>query len=79
MAQSILGTALPVNRSDDQVIWATSSSGLLDSKSAYLLLSPPLPTVRWGSNIWHVAIQPSKSLATWKILHNKVLTDDRLQ
>lgn len=51
VAQSILATALPVNSSDDQAIWASSSFGLLDSKSAYLLLSPPLSTIPWGSSI----------------------------
>ena len=68
-----------MNGADDQVIWASSSSGFLDSKNPYLRLSLSLPSVPWGSRIWHAAIQPRKSLATWKILLNRVLTDDRLQ
>ncbi|KAK9943231.1 hypothetical protein M0R45_008846 [Rubus argutus] len=58
---------------------AQSSSSSLTSSDAYTFLCPPLPTVPWGNCIWHAAIQPRKSLVVWKIIQNRVMTDERLQ
>lgn len=79
VTHSILSTVLPMDNVTDQIIWAASTSGFLNSKEAYKFFSPSFPLVHWCHCIWHAAIQPRKSLAVWKILKNRVPSDDRLQ
>ncbi|KAK9949446.1 hypothetical protein M0R45_004967 [Rubus argutus] len=40
---------------------------------------PYYPLLSWGFNVWHSAIQPRKSLTTWKVLHGRLLVDAALQ
>lgn len=82
--QSIINTPLPAEPMTDQAIWPLSigplsSSGVLTSTEALGFLSHVLPSVNWGDFIGHSAIQPRKSLVTWKILHGRILVDCVLQ
>ncbi|KAK9921034.1 hypothetical protein M0R45_029564 [Rubus argutus] len=79
VAHAISSFPLPVDYVEDRVVWATDASGSLSSKAAYQFLSTSLPVNAWGRRIWHAAIQPRKSLVSWKVLHNRILTDDLLQ
>ncbi|PRQ53570.1 putative ribonuclease H-like domain, reverse transcriptase zinc-binding domain-containing protein [Rosa chinensis] len=79
LAQSIHSIELPEEPSPDQVIWSETASGSLTSSDAYNALDPPTPGPSWCKHIWHAAIQPRKSVTTWKVLHGKIQTDDFLQ
>lgn len=79
VSKSIFSTSLLIDHSSDQVIWASCASGFLTSSEAYELFCPSLPILPWGKRIWHASIQPRKSLATWKIIQNRVLTENHLQ
>lgn len=79
VSKAISSISLPLDSVPDQVIWASSSLGTLSSSYAYIALSHPFPTVPWGNRLWHASIQPRKSLASWKIIQNRVLVDERLQ
>jgi ribonuclease HI len=79
VAAALTSHTLPFEPMRDQVVWSDTSSGVPTAKDAYGTLSQSLPKLHWGSLIWHKAIQPRKSICTWKILHGKILTDERLQ
>ncbi|PRQ18450.1 putative ribonuclease H-like domain, reverse transcriptase zinc-binding domain-containing protein [Rosa chinensis] len=79
VAEALTSTTLPLEPTKDQVVWSGSSSGALTSKEAYLALAPSSPPLAWGSLLWHPAIQPRKSICSWKIFHRRILTDERLQ
>lgn len=75
----ILEIALPVDACSDQAIWPSISSGQLNAKASYDLILANRPTLDWGIKIWHRAIQPRKSMVTWKVLHGRILVDTILQ
>lgn len=79
VTQRILSTILPINNVPNKVVWATSSFGNLCSADAYKSICLNFSKVVWGKHFWHTALQPCKSLATWKIIQKRVFTDDRLQ
>ena len=70
---------LPLEEDDDQVIWSGTSSGTLSAREAYSFLAGTQSVCCWGKAIWHSAIQPRKSVTTWKVLLDRILTDDLLQ
>ena len=47
-------------------------------KCAYDYKSSPSQPVHWGKLIWNISIPPSKSLFFWRVIHNKIPTDDNL-
>ncbi|XP_062014236.1 uncharacterized protein LOC133730712 [Rosa rugosa] len=62
----------------DQAIWPVSTSGQFTAKDAYISISTSHPIIPWCKFIWHKAVQPRKSMATWKVLHGRMLTDELL-
>ncbi|XP_024172190.1 uncharacterized protein LOC112178246 [Rosa chinensis] len=76
IAAALTSTTLPLEPTKDQLVWSDSSSGTLTSKEAYLTLALPSPMVAWESLLWHSTIQPRKSICSWKIFHEKILTDE---
>jgi hypothetical protein len=54
-------------------------SGILTLKDSYIFQSPPGQKIPWAKLIWSSSIPPSKSLLLWRILHNKIPTDDCLK
>ncbi|KAL6188090.1 hypothetical protein ACLB2K_039484 [Fragaria x ananassa] len=79
VAEVISSLPLPAFDMSDQPVWAMETSGILTARSAYCMLAEDLPVVNWGCKIWHAAIQPRKSLVTWKVLLNRIPTDEFLQ
>jgi hypothetical protein len=61
----------------DSLVWASSSSGTLSAKEAYAHFRPINITGLWSS-LWSKAIPPSKSFVIWRLLHEKMPTDDML-
>lgn len=64
---------------DDQLIWKDSPSGELSLKDAYNFHRIPNQRREWSKIIWNSAIPPSKSFHVWRIIHNKMPTDENLQ
>ncbi|KAL6141643.1 hypothetical protein ACLB2K_059931 [Fragaria x ananassa] len=79
VAEVISSLPLPAFDMPDQPVWAMETSEILTARSAYYMLAEDLPVMNWGRKIWHAAIQPHKSLVTWKILLNTIPTDEFLQ
>lgn len=70
---------IPLSHKEDKLIWSKTHDGDLSFKDSYLFhCSPPAQSVNWGKFIWNASIPPSKSLLMWRILHDKMPTDDHL-
>jgi hypothetical protein len=37
------------------------------------------PKLHWAKNIWSIDIPPSKSLVSWRLIHDKLPIDDNLR
>ncbi|XP_019438960.1 PREDICTED: uncharacterized protein LOC109344661 [Lupinus angustifolius] len=68
-----------INSEIDKLVWKNSSDGLLSAKAAYLHMNPGSVQNNWGKAIWSAAIPPSKSFTTWRLLNNKMATNENLQ
>lgn len=60
-------------------MWFNSDSGKLTFKDAYIQSNPTGPMVSWAKLIWKSCIPPSKSFIIWRILQNRMPTDDILK
>ncbi|GAU12290.1 hypothetical protein TSUD_141980 [Trifolium subterraneum] len=69
---------IPVEPSYDKILWIHSDSGDLQLKEAYLFKQQQVQDLHWAKTIWSIDIQPSKSLFSWRLMHNKVPTDENL-
>jgi len=69
---------LPLEDKDDLLIWKHSTSGTLSLKEAYQFKKPQTATLNWASKIWCKDIPPLKSLLVWRLMHDKVPTDEKL-
>lgn len=79
LQQKLSLITIPLTHKEDRLIWKHSHDGNLSFKYAYLFqsntsVSPP----GWCKFIWNIAIPPSKSLLLWRILEDKLPTDDQL-
>ena len=79
LQQKLSFITIPLTLKEDRLVWKHSHDGNLSFKDAYLFqsntaVSPPA----WCKYIWNIAIPPSKSLLLWRILQDKLPTDDQL-
>jgi hypothetical protein len=70
--------SIPLVDKEDNLIWKHSSSGFLSLKNAYNFQKPSGQLCSWAKLIWNSVISPSKSLLLWRLLHNKLPTDENL-
>jgi ribonuclease HI len=69
---------IPLEYKADFLAWNDSDSGNLSLKQAYLFKDHPLPQLHWAKVLWCKDIPPSKSLVAWRLMHNKLPTDENL-
>ncbi|MCH89899.1 ribonuclease H protein, partial [Trifolium medium] len=69
---------IPTESSQDQLIWKHSDSGDLQLSDAYKFKHQHLQELHWAKVIWSLDIPHSKSLLVWRLMHNKMPTDDNL-
>jgi hypothetical protein len=69
---------IPLEDRDDLLAWNGSDSGSLTLKQAYLYKDHPFPHLHWAKLLWCKDIPPSKSLVAWRLMHNKLPTDENL-
>ncbi|GAU44836.1 hypothetical protein TSUD_280370 [Trifolium subterraneum] len=75
----VLQIDIPVDDVPDSLIWKGTDNGLLCLKDAYEFKRRQYPKLSWGKVIWSKDIQPSRSLLAWRIMLNKIPTDDNLR
>jgi len=69
---------IPYREENDTRIWSPVDTDILNLKVAYVHCSPATNNVSWGKLIWNISISPFKSLLFWRLLHNKLPTDENL-
>lgn len=70
---------IPKFEAKDQLIWNGTCSGKLSFKEARSFLNPANQNVPWAKLIWKQSIPPSKSFIAWRLLHNRMPTDECLR
>lgn len=74
----VLQVVIPFEESEDRLVWKHSQNGVLRLCDSYTFLNQPSATHHWARNIWSRDIPPSKSLLTWRVVHDKLPTDEKL-
>ncbi|KAK3188083.1 hypothetical protein Dsin_027644 [Dipteronia sinensis] len=62
----------------DSLVWAHSRDGQVSCKSAYSRMNCDSPQVSWWRDVWCCFIPPSRSALTWRLLLNRLPTEDRM-
>ncbi|KAK2388551.1 hypothetical protein QL285_062226 [Trifolium repens] len=70
---------LPLEDSQDLLLWKHTDDGDLQLRDAYLFKSHAVQDLPWATLIWSNDIPPSRSLLVWRLMHGKVPTDENLQ
>ncbi|MCI16677.1 glycerol-3-phosphate dehydrogenase, partial [Trifolium medium] len=60
------------------LLWKHSSTGDLSLKEAYAFFSSSGQKLDWPKLIWNHAIPPSKSFMVWRLICNRISTDENL-
>lgn len=69
---------LPMQKQTDSLVWKHNTSGMLSLKDAFEFKRNHFPKLNWTKTIWSKDIHPSKSLLPWKLVHDKLPTDENL-
>jgi len=70
---------IPVEEQPDCLQWKHDQSGHLCLKEAYKFKHHQFQELHWAKTIWSVDVPPSKSMFIWRLMHNKVPTDENLK
>lgn len=79
LANQIYKIILPSEEVSDKLCWVDSVDGELTNKIAFSTLSGAGPKMRWAKLVWNSYIPPSRSFITWRLIHNKIPTDENLR
>jgi hypothetical protein len=69
---------IPLEETNDKFIWKHTDDGELTLKQAYDFKLPPVQELHWAKLIWNSDIPPSKSMLAWRLMHEKLPTDENL-
>jgi ribonuclease HI len=76
---SIISTvSIPLESSQHRFLWKHTDSGDLDLKQAYIFKNQQVQELHWAKQIWNIDIPPSKSFMVWRLMHDKMPTDEKL-
>lgn len=79
LLQLLKNCHMPPPGCSDEMMWNSTPSGSLVLKEAYNFLNPPGPVFDWCKLLWHPFIPPSKSLLYWRLVHQKLPTEENLR
>lgn len=69
---------IPVEDSQDKIVWKNTTNGEITLKEAYMFKTQGGQNVHWSKLIWKKDIPPTKSLLTWRLMHQRVPTDENI-
>jgi hypothetical protein len=69
---------IPFEHSQDRLLWKHTDNGDLQLKAAYQFILQQFHDLNWAKQIWSIDIPPSKSMFVWRLMHEKVPTDENL-
>jgi len=79
LRQIVEKIVIPFEPKPDKLMWHNTKSGDLSLKEAYQLKDSHANKLHWASTIWSIDIPPSRSLVAWRIMHDKMPTDEKLK
>jgi len=69
---------LPLDYKEDKLVWKSSTASDLTFKEAFLFKYGIGQNIHWAKAIWSPDIPSSKSFLSWRLMHDKVPTDENL-
>jgi len=81
VSQSVLlvqQATIPLEMKKDLLLWNHTTHGEMELKNAYAFTIQPQPDLLWAKIIWSPDIPPLKSLSAWRLMHDKIPTDEKL-
>ncbi|KAL6189533.1 hypothetical protein ACLB2K_040921 [Fragaria x ananassa] len=79
LARQISDLALPLIDESDMLIWEPSTSGELTFSVGYDFLRHHNTVKDWACNVWRSFIPPRYSFLVWRILFDRLPTDDKVK
>ena len=67
---------IPHSSKPDKLIWKHNTNSDLSLKDAYDFERHHPSSLQWAKTIWSKDFPPSKSLLVWRLMLNKLLTDE---
>lgn len=61
----------------DNLIWKGSKTGILSLKQAYVVFNKSGSLVNWDKLIWNKQVPPSHAMVFWRLIHQKIPTDEK--
>ncbi|MCH80179.1 ribonuclease H protein [Trifolium medium] len=78
LSSILSNVVIPLEHSHDKLLWKHSDHGDLQQKEAYLFKVQQYQILDWAKLIWMKDIPPSKALLVWRLMHDKIPTDENL-
>jgi hypothetical protein len=69
---------IPLEPAQDHMLWKPSVTSDLSIKEAYFFKMQHSQDLDWAKLIWSIVIPPSKSLLVWRLMYDKLPTDENL-
>jgi len=79
ISQLAMQVTLPKSPQQGCLMWKATSNEDLTFKDAYLFKARTGQKIHWAKLAWSQGIPPSKSLFAWRVMHDRVPTDEKLQ
>jgi ribonuclease HI len=70
--------SIPLEVTQDTLIWKHTDNGDLELKQAYDFMLPRVQDLHWAKMVWNADIPSSKSFLAWRLMHEKLPTDENL-
>ncbi|XP_058746270.1 uncharacterized protein LOC131619157 [Vicia villosa] len=78
LLQTISPFSIPVMDCEDTFAWKSVENGTLTIKHAYSFITNLVPQGEWSQFPWDIDTGPAHSMIVWRLLHNRLPTDDNL-
>ena len=78
MAATIKNITLPVTPLPDKLVWVHFVDDNFSAKQSFRVSSLSSASFGRAAFIWHACIPTSSSFTVWRLLHNKLPTDENL-
>lgn len=76
---NIVQLTLSVSSFLDKCVWLHSLDGKTTTKQLFSYVNHVSLSLAWDINIWRPCIPPSNSFVLWRLMHNKLPTDENLR
>ncbi|XP_058746815.1 uncharacterized protein LOC131619766 [Vicia villosa] len=76
LSQMISSVQIPESGVEDCIVWKDSHNGELSLQQAYNRFQRHRPEITWKNLIWNKHVPPSHAMVVWKMIYNKMPTDE---